>query len=134
SRASGVDVVTGQGLDKALRGVQTVIDVSTGPSPDERQATDFFGASARNLQAAGQRAGVQRLVVVSIIGIDRMGGGGYQAAKRFHEQLALDGPVPATVLRASQFHEFVEELVRWGTSDGVAYLPAMRTQVVAARS
>ena len=134
SRTTGVDVVTGKGLDEALRGVQTVIDVATGPSPDEQQATDFFAASARNLQAAGERAGAQRLVVVSIIGIDRMGGGGYQAAKRVHEELSLDGPVPATILRAAQFHEFIEELVKWGTSDGVAYVPNMRTQVVAARS
>ena len=134
SRTTGVDVVTGQGLDEALRGVHTVIDVATGPSPDEQQATDFFTAAARNLQAAGERAGVQKLVVVSIIGIDRMDGGGYQAAKRVHEKLSLDGPVPATILRAAQFHEFIEEVVKWGTSDGVANVPNMRTQVVAART
>jgi uncharacterized protein YbjT (DUF2867 family) len=134
SRGSGVDVVTGKGLDEALVGVHTVIDVATGPSPDEKEATDFFTASAHNLQDAGERAGVQRLVVVSIIDIDRMGGGGYQGAKRLHERRSLAGPVPATILRASQFHEFVPELVAWGTSDGVAYLPDMRTQVVAARS
>jgi uncharacterized protein YbjT (DUF2867 family) len=134
SRRSGVDVVSGRGLDEALRGVRTVIDAATGPSPDEQEATAFFTASASNLQAAGERAGVERLVVVSIIGIDRMGGGGYQAAKRLQERLSQDGPVPATILRAAQFHEFVEALIGWGTSDGVAYLPNMRTQVVAARS
>jgi uncharacterized protein YbjT (DUF2867 family) len=135
SRTTGVDVVTGQGLDEALRGVHTVIDAATGPSPDEKEANDFFRASAHNLHTAGQRAGVGRLVVVSIIGIDRMGGGGYQGAKRLQEQLAVGGPVPVTILRASQFHEFVEELVHWGTTpEGVAYVPPMRTQVVAARA
>jgi uncharacterized protein YbjT (DUF2867 family) len=134
SRSTGVDVVTGEGLDEALRGVHTVIDAGSSPTPDEREATEFFTASARNLQAAGERAGVQRLVVVSIIGIDRMRGGGYQAAKRAQEELAQQGAVPATVLRASQFHEFIGEIVRWGTSDGVIHLPNMRTQVVAARA
>src|SRR4051812_3824238 len=134
SRATGVDVVTGQGLDEALRGVHTVIDAATGPSPDEKEATEFFTASAGNLQAAGERAGVERLVVVSIIGIDRMSGGGYQAAKLVHEQRSLAGPVPATILRAAQFHEFVEPVIGWGTGDGVAYVANMRTQIVAART
>jgi uncharacterized protein YbjT (DUF2867 family) len=77
---------------------------------------------------------VQRLVVVSIIGIDRMGGGGYQGAKLVQEKLAQEGPVPATVLRAAQFHEFVEPVLGWGTNDGVAYISNMRTQLVAART
>ena len=79
ARSKGVDVVTGEGLDEALTGVETIIDVSTGPSPDQQAATEFFTASARNLQEAGERAGVQRLVVVSIIGIDEFAGG-YNAA------------------------------------------------------
>src|SRR4051812_5535040 len=134
SRSTGVDVVTGEGLDEALRGVDVVIDAATGPSPDEEQATAFFTASARNLQAAGERAGVRRLVVVSIIGIDRMGGGGYQAAKRVQERLAPHGPVPTSILRAAQFHEFVEPVIGWGTSGGVAHVANLRTQIVAART
>jgi uncharacterized protein YbjT (DUF2867 family) len=135
ARSTGVDVVTGEGLDEALRGVHTVIDAATGPSPDEREATAFFTASARNLQAAGERAGVQRIIVVSIIGIDRMGGGGYQGAKLRQEQLAQEGPVPATIVRAAQFHEFVEPVLGWGTTpDGVATIANMRTQLVGARA
>src|ERR1044071_5285749 len=68
-RSNGVDVITGEGLDDALTGVHTVIDAATGPSPDEQAATEFFTASTRNLQEAGERAGVRRMVVVSIIGI-----------------------------------------------------------------
>ena len=133
SRAHGVDIVTGQGLAEALVGILGVIDVASGPSADQAQATEFFTAAARNLQAAGERAGVQRLVVVSIIGCDRFKGG-YGAAKVAHEQAMLAGPIPARILRAAQFHEFVAVLVDWGRRGEVSYLPNMRTQLVAART
>ena len=133
SRATGVDVITGEGLDAALAGADVVIDAATGPSPDQAQATAFFTTAAPNLQAAAARAGVGRIVVVSIIGIDRFSGG-YQAAKREHERLSLAGPVPARILRAAQFHEFVASLVEWGRQGDLAYVPRMRTQLVWARS
>jgi uncharacterized protein YbjT (DUF2867 family) len=133
SRSQGVDVITGEGLDQALTGVETIIDVATGPSPDEQAATEFFTAATRNLQQAGERAGVRRLVVVSIIGIDKFDGG-YNAAKVAQERLALAGPIPARIIRAAQFHEFVEELMRWGTQGDVSYVWNMRTQLVAART
>src|SRR2546423_10188572 len=68
SRANGVDVITGDGLVEALDGVECVIDTATGPSPEQDAATEFFTTAARNLHEAGERAGVERLVVVSIIG------------------------------------------------------------------
>ena len=76
---------------------------------------------------------MRRLVVVSIIGIDAFEGG-YNAAKIAHEQATLAGPIPAHIVRAAQFHEFVEELMRWGTQGDVSYVWAMRTQLVAART
>jgi uncharacterized protein YbjT (DUF2867 family) len=133
SRSTGVDVVTGEGLAQALTGVDVIVDAATGPSPDEKAATEFFTASARNLQQEGARAGVKRIVVVSIIGIDRFSGG-YNAAKVVHERTLQAGPVPVRVLRAAQFHEFVEALVDWGRQGDVSYVPPMRTQLVAARS
>ena len=133
SRSLGVDVITGEGLDEALTGVETIIDVATGPSPDQQAATEFFTTSTRNLQEAGERAGVRRLVVVSIIGIDEFEGG-YNAAKVAQEQAALAGPIPARIVRAAQFHEFVEELMRWGTQGDVSYVWKMRTQLVSART
>jgi uncharacterized protein YbjT (DUF2867 family) len=133
ARSLGVDVITGEGLDHALTGVHTIIDVATGPSPDEQAATEFFTTSTRNLQEAGARAGVRRLVLVSIIGIDEFAGG-YNAAKVAHEQAALAGPIPARIVRAAQFHEFVEELMRWGTDGDVSYVWRMRTQLVSART
>jgi len=133
ARSLGVDVVSGEGLADALAGVETVIDTATGASPEQEPATEFFTASARNFQQLGEQAGVQRIVVVSIIGADRFSGG-YLAAKRVQEQALLAGPVPALILRAAQFHEFVPQLVDWGGHNGVSYVPEMRTQLVAART
>ena len=133
SRSNGVDVVTGEGLAEALAGVDAIVDAATGPSPDEAEATAFFTASARNLQTAGTGAGVGRIVMVSIVGCDRSPGG-YAAAKVLHERLTLAGPIPAVVLRATQFHEFVAQMLDWGRQGDVAYVAKMRTQLVAART
>jgi uncharacterized protein YbjT (DUF2867 family) len=96
-------------------------------------ATEFFTTAAWNLHEAGQRSGVRRMVVVSIIGIERLSGG-YGVAKLAHEQAMLAGPVPVRILRSAQFHEFVAQLVDWGRQGEVSYVPRMRTQLVAARS
>ena len=133
SRSTGVDVITGDGLADALTGAEVIIDVASGPSPDQETATRFFTTEARNLHQAGQRAGVARMVVASIIGIDKFTAG-YNAAKLAHEEAMLAGPIPVRVLRAAQFHELVAQLVEWGTRDGVSYVPQMRTQLVAARA
>jgi uncharacterized protein YbjT (DUF2867 family) len=133
SRSHGVDVITGDGLAAALDGVESVVDAATGPSAEQAAATKFFTTAATNLQEAGSRAGVRRMVVVSIIGTDRFTAG-YGAAKLAHERAALAGPVPARILRAAQFHEFVEVLMAWGSQGEVCYLPPMRTQLVAART
>ncbi len=132
SRSLGVDVVTGEGLAEALDGVETVIDTATQPASEQDVATAFFTTAARNLQEVGERAGVQRIVVVSIIGIDRFTAG-FLTAKRAHEQVMLAGPIPTRILRAAQFHEFVAQLVDWGRQDGVSYVPKIRTQLAAHR-
>ena len=133
SRSVGVDVITGEGLADALEGVETVIDVATGPSPEQQPATDFFTTAARNLQQFGTQAGVRRIVVVSIIGVDRSTAG-YGVAKQVHEQETLAGPIPARILRAAQFHELVPQLMDWGRQNGTVDVPKMRTQLVAART
>jgi uncharacterized protein YbjT (DUF2867 family) len=133
SRSSGVDVVTGDRLEDALAGVACIIDVATQSSPEQEAATAFFTAAARNLQEVGERAGVEQIVVVSIIGIDRFTAG-FLAAKVAHERAMLAGPIPVRILRAAQFHEFVPELVEWGRQGEVSYVPSMRTQLVAART
>jgi uncharacterized protein YbjT (DUF2867 family) len=133
SRGNGVDVITGEGLGPALEGVELIIDAATGPSPDQAQATEFFTTAARNLQRAGAERGVEGVLLVSIIGTDHFNTG-YNAAKVVQERVHLDGPVPARILRAAQFHEFVAELVEWTTKGDTAHVPQMRTQLIAARS
>ena len=134
SRTHGVDVVTGEGLAAALTGVETVIDAAAYPSNEQEPATEFFVASSRNLQELGAAAGVRQLVVVSIIGIDHFTAG-FLAAKKVHEQEVVKGPLPVRLLRAAQFHEFVEPLLGWiPPENGVKHVPNMRTQLVAARS
>jgi uncharacterized protein YbjT (DUF2867 family) len=102
ARAHGVDVITGEGLSEALAGVDAIVDVATGPSPEEGPATEFFTTAARNLQAAG----APLIVAASILGVERFSGG-YGAAKLAHERALLAGPSPVRILRAAQFHELV---------------------------
>jgi uncharacterized protein YbjT (DUF2867 family) len=138
SRSSGVDVVTGAGLADALVGVEAIVDAASGPE-GQRAATTFFTTAAGNLQKTGSRAGVQRIVVVSIIGIDRFTAG-YMAAKVAHERAIQAGPIPVRLLRAAQFHELVPQFVDWGRQGqtqgqtNVSYVPKMQTQLVAART
>ncbi|HEY1237509.1 MAG TPA: NAD(P)H-binding protein [Solirubrobacterales bacterium] len=133
ARSKGVDVISGEGLDEALAGVETIIDTATWPTPDQEAATEFFTTSARNLQRAAAEAGATGIVVVSIIGIDKFTGG-YNAAKLAQEQALLEGPLPVRIVRAAQFDEFFDQFVGWMTQDGVANLPEMKTQPVAARN
>jgi uncharacterized protein YbjT (DUF2867 family) len=129
SRATGVDIITGSGLAAALDGVEVIVDAATSPSPDGQTATEFFVTAARNLQ----QAGVRRAVVVSIINIGTFTGG-YGAAKIAHEDAWRSGPIPVQIVRAAQFHEFVAQLLEWGTRGDVATVPEMRTQIVSART
>jgi len=133
SRSGGVDVITGDGLAGALKDADAIIDVTAGTGSGQAAATEFFTTVAANLQRAGERAGVARYVVVSIIGIEKSAGG-YGAAKLAHEQAVLAGPVPATILRVAQFHELVGVLMDMGRQGEVIYLPRMRTQIIAART
>jgi hypothetical protein len=138
SRSTGVDVVTREGLAEALAGAECVIDAASGTARGRQRrapkaASEFFTASARNLHEIGQKAGVQRMVEVSVLGIDHFTAG-QGAAKYAHEKAMLAGPIPVRVLRAAQFHEFVPQLIEWGTEGDVAYVRKMRIQSVASRS
>ena len=132
ARATGVDVITGQGLAEALGGVDVIIDTASWPYNDQQAATEFFRTSTRNLHEAGQAAGVGQLVVVSIIGIDKFTAG-FLASKPVHEAASLAGPLPARILRAAQFNEFVAQILDWQEGD-VAYVPSWPSQLVAART
>jgi uncharacterized protein YbjT (DUF2867 family) len=133
SRATGVDVITGAGLAEAMVGVDCIIDVATGPSPEEKESIEFFTTASKNLVEAGTRAGVRRLVVVSIIGVDRLTAG-YSAGVNAHEATALAGQIPVRIVRAAQFFEFVEMSLGWGRRGDVVYVPELLGQPVSSRT
>ncbi|MYZ12564.1 NAD(P)H-binding protein, partial [Streptomyces sp. SID337] len=121
SRATGVDVITGEGLVDALNGVDVIIDVASWHASDREGATEFFRTATVNLHESGLLAGVDRLVAVSIIGADKATGG-FVAAQQVHEEVTLSGPLPSGILRAARFHEFVGQLLDRRQGD-VAHVP-----------
>jgi hypothetical protein len=123
--------VTGQGLDVALSGVHAVVDVSGVITTRRGPSVMFFTASTGQLLAAGQRAGVIHHVVLSIVAVDRVDYGYYEG-KRRQEELVLAGALPASVLRATQFHEFPGQVLA-ATRGPLAFVPRMLIQPVAAR-
>jgi uncharacterized protein YbjT (DUF2867 family) len=132
ARSTGVDVTTGQGLAEALAGVSAVVDVTNRETLRRRAAVAFFEASTRHLLEASRRAGVGHLVVLSVVGADRVPSG-YYAAKVRQEELALAGDVPVSVLRATQFHEFAGQVLERSAVGPFRLVPRMRVQPVAAR-
>lgn len=129
ARSAGVDLTIGRGLDRALEGADAVIDVTNIVTQNRRRATEFFEASTRNLLDAEVRQGVGHHVVLSIVGIDRVGFG-YYRAKLAQEDLVREGRVAWTILRATQFHEFAAQMLGGGP---VAAVPSMLSQPVAAQ-
>jgi len=132
ARSRGVDLTTGKGLDAALAGVNAVVDVTNAPASDAASTLAFFEAEARQLRAAETRAGVGHHVVLSILGVDRVGGNAHYAGKRRQEELVEAGEPPSTILRAAQFFEFAEMVVSWTRRDGVATIPPLLLQPIAA--
>ena len=131
ARSAGVDVVTGRGLDAALVGVDAVIDTASVSTLRREEAIAFFAGSSRTLLAAEARAGVTRHVVLSIVGIDGSVSG-YYAGKLAQEEVVETGGVPWTIQRATQFHEFAEQMYARAKVGPVHIAPRMRTQPIAA--
>lgn len=131
ARSAGVDLVTGAGLAAALDGVHAVVDTSNVDTMSARRSIAFFETATGHLLAAGAAAGVRHHVALSIVGCDRVDLP-YYRGKRRQEELVAAGPVPWSVLRATQFHEFAEQLI-FRSPRPLALAPRMRTQPVAAR-
>jgi uncharacterized protein YbjT (DUF2867 family) len=133
SRGSGVDLASGIGLDAALGGVDAVIDVSSVATMKASESVEWFEAATSHLLAAGARAGVAHLAALSIVGVQRVELGYYMGKRRQEELLlAADAPVPTTVLRATQFHEFAGQLLS-RMNGPIVLVPKMRSQPIAAR-
>ena len=131
SRAQGVDLLDARAVARALEGADAVIDVSSIATTSQEASVAYFEASTANLLAGGEAAGVTHHIVLSIVNIDRAPSG-YYAGKVLQERLVSDGPVPWSILRATQFHEFAGQIYERGRIGPVHAVPIMRTQPVAA--
>jgi uncharacterized protein YbjT (DUF2867 family) len=133
SPSSGVDTVTGDGVAEAVAGADTVVDVSNSPSFDDEPVMHFFTASTRNLLAAERAAGVRHHVALSIVGADRTQESGYMRAKVAQEKLIKESGSPYSIVRATQFFEFVDAIADSATDGGAIRLPHGAFQPIAAR-
>ncbi|HWT99736.1 MAG TPA: SDR family oxidoreductase, partial [Terriglobales bacterium] len=131
SPASGVNAVTGEGLAEALQGAQVVVDVANSPSFDDQPVMEFFQKSGRNLLAAEAAAGIKHHVALSVVGTERLLESGYFRAKMAQEELIRAGSVPYTILRSTQFFEFVNGITQSAISgDTVRLSPAYIQPIV----
>lgn len=132
SPASGVDTLTGAGLAEAFHNTQAVVDVTNSPSFEDAAVLKFFETSTRNLLAAEAAAGVGHHVALSIVGAERMPDSGYMRAKIAQEKLIKAGKVPYTILRATQFFEFIGRIADEGTKGDTVRLTSALMQPIAA--
>src|SRR6267142_612470 len=126
SPSSGVNTVTGEGLAQALAGAQVVVDVANAPSWEDNAVLAFFETSGRNLLAAEAAAGVGHHVALSVVGTDRLLASGYFRAKAAQENLIKSSKIPYTILRSTQFFEFVSGIAQSATDEQTVRLsPAL---------
>jgi uncharacterized protein YbjT (DUF2867 family) len=131
SPATGVNTVTGEGLDAALAGVDTVVDVANSPSFEDRAVLEFFQASGRNLMAAEARAGVRHHVALSVVGTQRLAESGYFRGKIAQEALIAAAGIPYTIVHSTQFFEFLGGIVQSGTEGSTVRLSPAFVQPIA---
>jgi uncharacterized protein YbjT (DUF2867 family) len=132
SPKSGVNTVTGEGLAAGVTGAQVVVDVANAPSWEDAAVMKFFDASTRNLLAAEAKAGVRHHVALSVVGTERLQDSGYFRAKLIQEKLIAASAVPYTIVRATQFFEFLGGIAQGSTGGQVVRLPAALMQPMSA--
>src|SRR3982750_2672545 len=130
SPSSGVNTVTGEGLAQALAGAQVVVDVANAPSWEDKAVLEFFETSGRNLLAAEAAAGVGHHVALSVVGTDRLLASGYFRAKMAQENLIKASSIPYTIVRATQFFEFVVAIAQSATEGQTVRLPSALMQPI----
>ena len=130
--STGVNTLTGEGLAEAFDGADVVIDVSNSPSFEDDAVMDFFQTSTRNILSAEQAAGVGHHVALSVVGSDRLPDSGYLRAKVAQEELIEAASIPYTIVRSTQFYEFVESITAAATDGDTIRVPSASIQPVAA--
>lgn len=131
SPSTGVDLLTGQGLSDGLAGAEVVVNLTNSPTFDEASPA-FFQTTMDNLLAAAARAGVGHAVILSIVGVDQVPDLDYYRAKTLQEEILTAGPIPYSIVRATQFFEFVEAILSWTADDTTVRLPSTPVQPMAA--
>lgn len=111
SPSSGIDILTGEGLKKALMGTEVVIDLSNSQSPEDQIALEFFRTAAKHLIGAEKLAHIEHHLVLSIVGTDRAQHIGYLQAKKYQEDAVIESGIPYTIIRSTQFHEHVSTII-----------------------
>jgi uncharacterized protein YbjT (DUF2867 family) len=131
SPSSGINTITGEGLAEALAGTQVVVDVANSPSFEDKAVLEFFETSGRNLLAAEAIAGVGHHVALSVVNADRLPDSGYMRAKIAQEKLIKESKIPYTILRATQFFEFLSGIAQSGTVGETVHLSPALVQPIA---
>src|SRR6266850_1203983 len=130
SPSSGVNTITGEGLAKALAGAQVVVDVANSPSWEDKAVLEFFETSTRNLLATDAAANVAHHVALSVVGTDRLLQSGYFRAKMAQENLIKASKIPYTIVRSTQFFEFMGGIAQLGTVGQTVHLPPALAQPI----
>jgi uncharacterized protein YbjT (DUF2867 family) len=129
---TGVNTLTGEGLDEALHGAAVVVDVSNSPSFEAAAVMEFFTTSTRNLLERAAAAGVRHYVALSVVGTARIPGSAYLRAKHAQEQLIESGGIPYSIVQATQFFEFIARIADEATDGTTVRLPPVLIQPMAA--
>ncbi|MEV6083832.1 SDR family oxidoreductase [Streptomyces parvulus] len=132
SLSTGVDVISGQGVAQAVAGADVVVNLTNSPTFDDA-SPDFFRTSMDNLLTAAHEAGTGHFVVLSIVGVDKVPELDYYRAKVVQEELLRSGPVPYSIVRATQFMEFMDAVLTWTADGDTVRLPATPIQPIAAK-
>lgn len=131
SPATGVNTITGEGLNEALQGTQVVVDVANSPSFEEKAVMEFFQTSGRNLLRAEAAAGVSHHIALSVVGTDRLRESGYFRAKLAQEKLIQESGIPYTILHSTQFFEFAASIAQSGTVGEEVHISPAAIQPIA---
>ena len=132
SPATGINTITGEGLAEAMNDTDIVIDLANSPSFEDNAVMEFFQTSGRNLLAAELNAGVKHHIALSIVGVDIMQNIGYMRAKKAQEELILQSGVPYTIIRSTQFFEFLAGIANQATDGNEVHLSNVKFQPIAA--
>lgn len=127
---TGVNTITGEGLGEALAGAQVVVDLANSPSFEDRAVMEFFQTAGRNLMAAEAKAGVKHHIALSVVGSDRLPDSGYLRAKLAQESLIKRSGIPYTIVRSTQFFEFVGGIAKSSTEGQTVRLPPAKLQPI----